>query len=226
MAPTKLRTFKTRLQLTAAKKDGRIDGYFGRMAKGRPVVEKAGKAVAVAAIKGSRPMNMSTKEVIKAGKKGSNAYYVNWNLPENFNALKASVISHVKAKEAKELGNDDMTGILPATTVFIPRTTLQWHVDRFVAVAKEKNLPLERLYRDDIFPKSRGGGKGLLDENEIELLAQTFIYRDEANLGMSRNEAISLVMEMAQTTDRGAAENHFDFSTWSPAMWLRMLGVW
>jgi len=80
-----------------------------------------------------------------------------------------------------------------------------------MAIGKEKNLPLERLYRDDIFPKSRGGGKGLLDENEIELLAQTFIYRDKANLSMSRNEAISLVMEMAQTTDRGAAENHFDY---------------
>jgi len=208
MAPTKLLAFKTRLQLAAAKKDGRVDGCFGKAAKGRPVVEKAAKAVA--AIKGSRPMDMSTKEIIKAGKKGSKARCVNWNLPENFNTLKASAIWHVKAKEAKELGNDDMAGILPATTVCIPRTTLQRHVDRFVAVANEKNLPLERLHRDDIFPKSRGGGKGPLDENEIELLAQTFVCRDEANLGMSRNEAISLAMEMAQTTDRGAAENHFD----------------
>jgi len=117
MAPTKLLTFKTRLQQAAAKKDGRIDGYFGKVAKGRPV----GKEVAPGPIKGSRPMNMSTKEVVKAGtgKKGSKAHCVNWNLPANFNTLKESVIWHVKAK-----GNDDVTGKLPSL-VFIPRTTLQ-----------------------------------------------------------------------------------------------------
>jgi len=68
-----------------------------------------------------------------------------------------------------------------------------------VAVGKEKNLPLERLHGDDIFPKSRGGGKGTLDENEIELLAQTFICRDEANLGMSPSQ---LAMSLPHATTK------------------------
>jgi len=118
MAPTKLLTFKTRLQQAAAKKDGHIDGYFGKAAKGRPV----GKEVAPGPIKGSRPMNMSTKEVVKAGTGKREARPIvstGITLPANFNTLKASVIWHVKAK-----GNDDVTGILPSS-VFIPRTTLQ-----------------------------------------------------------------------------------------------------
>jgi len=62
-----------------------------------------------------------------------------------------------------------------------------------------------------IFPKARGGGKGLLHENEIELLSSALICRDEANNGMSRNEAITLVQELVQTTNCVAAENHFDY---------------
>jgi len=45
-----------------------------------------------------------------------------------------------------------------------------------------------------------GGRNGLLDDNQVEPLGQTITYRDEANNGMSPNEAISLVMELAQTT--------------------------
>jgi len=62
-----------------------------------------------------------------------------------------------------------------------------------------------------VFPKSRGGGAGLLNDNEVELLSNTIIYRDEANNGMSRNEAISLVQELAQTTNGSAAESHYDY---------------
>jgi len=45
---------------------------------------------------------------------------------------------------------------------------------------------------------------------QVELLGQTITHRDEANNGMSRNEAISLVMELAQTTQQKSAEGHYD----------------
>jgi len=60
------------------------------------------------------------------------------------------------------------------------------------------------VHGEDIFPKCRGGGKGLLKENDIELLASALVCWDEANIGMSRNEAIALVMELAR------AKTHFD----------------
>jgi len=64
--------------------------------------------------------------------------------------------------------------------------------------------------RNDL-PKMSGGGNGLLDDNQVELLGQTITHRDKANNGMSRNEAISLVMELAQTTQRKSAEGHCDY---------------
>jgi len=44
--------------------------------------------------------------------------------------------------------------------------------------------------------------------NEVELLATTITHPDEANNGMSRNEAVSLVMELAHATNQTAMEAH------------------
>ena len=198
---TKLLQFKTQQQKVLAKKSGRIDGYFATVAKGRPT------RPAAVSVNGSLPMNKTTKDVITASKKGSKAMCCNWNLPGNFHLLKAHVLAHIKAKEANDNENDDMPGLIPAGAPIIPRTTLQCHVDCFHEIAKKKKMSVQHLISD----KCRGGGKGLLNKNEIELLASTLIYHDEANNGMSRNEAITLVMELAQTTNRVAAENHFDY---------------
>ena len=198
---TKLLAFKTRQQQLAAKKNGKIEGYFGRVAKGRPVVAKA------------LPMNMTRKDVITKGKQGTKTCYANWNLPENFHLLKTTVLGHIAAKNqtiTRGKDNDENAANSEVISI-IPRTTLQRHVDRFKAVAKEKNKPIHQLHRKDIYPKCRGGGKGLLHANYIELLTSALIYRDEANIGMSRNETIALVMELAQINDRTAAENHFDY---------------
>jgi len=199
---TKLLAFKTGQQQAAAEKNGKIEGHFGRVAKGRPV---AGKAKAL-------PMNMSRKDVITKGEKGSKTSCANWNPPENFHLLKTTVLEHIAAKnQSATQGKDNDENAANSEVISIVlRTTLQRHVDRFKAVAKEKKKPIHQLHREDVFPKCRGGGKGLLKENDIESLASALICRDEANIGMSRNEAIALVMELAQTSDRTAAENHFD----------------
>jgi len=172
---TKLLSFKTRQQQVAARKSGKTVGHFGWAAKGRPVVAK-GK---------DRPMNMTVKEVIAKGKNGDKTSCFNWNLPGNFNPLEASVIAHVKARESAMSRDEKQElqvqllatsdGIIPANQPITPRSALQRHTDEFLAVAKKKNCPLEHLCRDDIFPKSRGGGKGLLDDNDIELLTNSLI---------------------------------------------------
>jgi len=131
-------------------------------------------------------------------------------LPKNFFQLKQQVIGHIRAKEADK-SDDENAGIVPSTTTLIPRTTLQQHSERFLEVAKEKNQPLEFLTSQMIFPKCRGGGNVLLNDNEAELLAETIKCRDEANNGMSQNEAIQLVMELAQITNRITAEGHYNY---------------
>ena len=208
MVIKKLLAFKTRGQKDDAKKAGKIEGYFGRVAKGRPQVAKNKKTPGLA-LKNSLPMNMTTKDVVRSGKKGTKDAHFNWNLPANFHLLKETAIGHINSKQQQDA--DENTGIIRANQPIIPRTTLQRHTKRFLELAKQKNVSLQALQREDIFPKCRGGGKGLLNENDIELLASTLIYRDEANRGMSRNEAIALVMELAQTNDRTSAENHFDY---------------
>ena len=199
---TKLLTFKTRKQQSAAKKNGRIDGYFAKVAKGRPSAIKMGVDL---------PMNQTAKVIMGNAKKkkgGGENTYANWSLPGNFAALKAAVLIDIARRKEKEL-SDDITGISNDST--IPRSTLSRHTKRFQDFAKEKQLPVEHLTRDMIFPNSRGGGNGLLHENDVELLSSTIVYRDEANNGMTRNEAITLVMELSQITDRKAAENHYDY---------------
>jgi len=202
---TTVLSFKTRKQKAVAKKHGRIEGYFGKIDKGRPMKPKVHPIL----MAGSAPMNKTNQDVVQAGKKGVKGSYANWNLPENFYALKAQVISYIRSKGDKD--NDENTGIVSASTTIIPRTTLQRISKRWLAASQQKNIPLEQVTREMIFPKCRGGGNGLLDDNQVELLGQTIIYRDEANNGMSRNEAISLVMELAQTTQRKSAEGHYDY---------------
>jgi len=202
-------SFKTRKQKAIAKKDGRIEGCFGKIDKGRPMKPKVNQIL----IGGNAPMNKTKQAVIQAGKKkGGKGSCANWNLPENFYALKTQVISCIRSRGNKD--NDENTGMIPASTTTIPRTTLQHISKQWLAASQQKKISLEQVTREMIFPKSRGGGNGLLDDNQVELLASTIMCRDEANNGMSRqsrNEAISLVMELAQTTNRTAAEAHCDY---------------
>ena len=207
MGTTKVLAFKTRKQQQAAKKRGQIDGYFGKVTAGRPAGKKT---VPKISLDGDLPMNKKKNAVIKSAKKTS---YVNWAVPENFNLLRYYVLAHLKKAEASDDDNENSAltitnGAFPA---LIPRTTLNRHALRFQAIAKEKKIPIEHLTMQMIFPKSRGGGEGLLQDADVELLSNTIIYRDEANNGMSRNEAISLVMELSQTTNRTAAEGHYDY---------------
>jgi len=179
-------SFETRKQKTIAKKHGRIEGHFGKIDKGRPMKPKVNQIL----IGGNAPMNETKQAVIQAGKKGGKGSCANWNLPENFHALKSQVISCIRAKGDKD--NDENTGIVSSSTTTIPRTTLQRISKRWFAASQQKNIQFEQVTREMIFPKCRGGGNCLLHDNEVELLGQTITCRDEANNGMSRTEAISL----------------------------------
>jgi len=152
-------------------------------------------------------MNEIKQDVVKSGKKSSGLGYVNWNLPENWRTLRAQTLWCICSRNADHDKND---GIIHSTTTITPRTTLQRSSERFLASAKAQNITSESVTREMVFPKSRGGGAGLLDDNEVELLSNTIVYSNEANNGMSRNEAISPVQELAQTTNRSAAEGHCD----------------
>ena len=203
---TKLLSFKSRSQQVAAKKRGQIEGYFGKVQAGRP----KSKFKTAITLDANLPMNKKPLDTRRPIASAKGTGYINWALPENFNLLRHYVICHIRRKESAE-SDDENTGIVPATTTMIPRSTLNRHAKHFLQVSKEKKLPLEQVTNPMIFPKTRGGGNGLLNDNDVELLASTIIYRDEANNGMSRNEAIQLVMELSQTTDRKAAECHYDY---------------
>jgi len=177
---TTVLSFKTRKQKAVAKKDGRIEGHFGKIDEGRPMKPKVQPIL----MGGNAPMNKTTKDVVLASKKGGKGSYTNWNLPENFYALKAQVVSYIRAKDDKD--NDENTGIISSSTTIIPRTTLQRISKRWFAASQQKNIPLEQVTREMIFPKCRGGGNGLLDDNHVELLGQTIIYRDESYTGMKQ----------------------------------------
>jgi len=90
---TTVLSFKTREQKTIAKKNGRIEGHFGKIDKGRPMKPKVNQIL----IGGNAPMNETKQAVIQAGKKGGKGSCANWNLPENFHALKSSRASEPKA---------------------------------------------------------------------------------------------------------------------------------
>jgi len=147
---TAVLSFKTRKQKGVAKKDGRTEGHFGKIDKGRPMKPKVNQIL----IGGNAPMNKTKQAVIQAGKKkGGKGSYANWNLPENFYALKAQVISHIRSKGDKD--NDENTGIISSSTTMIPRTTLQRISKRWFAASQQKNIPLEQVTREMIFPKCR-----------------------------------------------------------------------
>lgn len=199
--PNALLTFRTRQAKSAARKQGKIEGYFGKIAKGRPPSQKPPPLT----IEATLPMN---KPKSHFQRKTHKPVYVNWNMPENFPSLKEAVSLYLRRNE----DHDDINGINPlADKTSIPRSTLQRHVKRFELIAAEHGVSVQDVTREMVFPKLRGGGKALLDDCEVELLASTMRCRDEANNGMSRNEAITLIMELSQTSCRRTAENHFDY---------------
>jgi len=88
--------------------------------------------------------------------------------------------------------------------------TTQQHADRFKTVTKEMRF----FTSDVIFPKVKGGKKGLLHGNEFESLSSALICWHTSNSGVSHKEPIALVQELVQTVDRIGAENHFAHQVW------------
>jgi len=117
-------------------------------------------------------MNKTKQDVIQAGKmNGGKGSCANWHLPENFCGLNSQVISCIRSRGDKD--NDENTGTISSSTTTILRTTLQRISKQWFAVSQQKNILLEQATREMIFPKCRGGGNGLLDDNQVELWARS-----------------------------------------------------
>ena len=87
---------------------------------------------------------------------------------------------------------------------------MQPHVTKLEEASDRLKLPPGQLTRDMTFPSARRGGQKLLRDHSMELLRSATACRDESNNGMSRNEAISLIMELSQINNRKKAENHLE----------------
>ena len=192
-------SFKTRQQKEEARKKGFIHGYFGKVQRGRPPT-KLNKA--------KLPMNATVSALNQvaatAKAKAKESKYLNWKSESNFDVLKAAVVDNLGRNENQS--EEDV-----ATLHGIPRATLQRHTARFLKVAYEGGVPIDALTLGMVFPLERGTGIALLDDDQVSLLSSAIIHRDECNNGMSRNEAIQLVMELSQCGCPKKAANHFDY---------------
>ena len=193
--PPSLLTFKTRNDKLAARKSGRIEGYFGQIARGRP--KKA--------FDNDLPMNQTVSDFAKQAAavkaKAKEPKYTNWTTVENFPRLREAVLRYLSKTDQDDLD-------CPISSSTIHRNAHKW-----LKVSGECSVAVEDLDRELLFgsTKSRGGGVPLLNESELELLNSTLLYRDQANNGMSRSEAVSLICELAQCSDRKKACNHLNY---------------
>jgi len=97
------------------------------------------------------------------------------------------------------------------------RQTLKSYLDKFIAASSPTegdSIPIVNLTLDQVFGGGRltAGPKPLLDKEEVELLANTIVYRDESNNGMTRSEVTDLIMEMKQgVPSRKQADDHYQY---------------
>ena len=78
----------------------------------------------------------------------------------------------------------------------------------FESAAEEYGVDIGSVTREMVYKQKR---KSLLSLDEIAFLQNVIQYRDEANQGMTRDEVISLIMELKQTSKRKTCENHLDY---------------
>ena len=184
-----------------AKKQGKIQGYFARISKGRPPTK----------LDSTLPMNATVSKLNEVAKearaKRNEPVYRNWNIADNFDMLKAAVIDNM------ERGRGTKTEEDVAFEHGLPRTTLQRMTKLFKSICDDSpRLQVEQLTKDIVFPHPhRGGLEPLLTSNEVDVLNAAIVHRDEANNGMTRDEAIDLIMELSQISNRKKATNHFDY---------------
>lgn len=202
--PSPLLTFRTRQQKETAKQKGRIEGYFGKIAKGRPRILKDQDG-AVPAMMATATQLQATAVTMKAKAKAPK--YENWAINGNFERLKSAVVANIN----KEATDSTLESI--STESGIPRPTLHRHTKKMQAIAADTGIAVDRLPVGLVFPVSHRGSlkPALLNEDEVKLLASAIIHRDEANNGMSRQEVGQLILEMSQTSSMKKAMDHYDY---------------
>ena len=185
--------FRTRKQLEEARKSGDIRGWFGKLPRGRPPKEIAvpAEAPVQSTVSESGRSDLSS-ETSSRGSKNCTS----WNSDESFPFLRDAVVSSKAGLPA--------VGLVAS----VPRPTTIRMTSLFESAAEEYGVDIGSVTREMVYKQKR---KSLLSLDEIAFLQNVIQYRDEANQGMTRDEVISLIMELKQTSKRKTCENHLDY---------------
>lgn len=179
---------------TKAKKQGDLRAFFPpKRKRGRPKKKKTAPPIRDVDV-ASQSDSYSTVSTITTAT--SSTPRTNWNTDEAFPTLLAAMVAHVK-KEKPPLG----------ISLSVPRGTVTRMCSTFQEAAKANNVPLESVSRQMVYK----GHDSLLTAEDIAFLQEVVKYRDEANNGMGRDEVVSLIMELKQTTNRKQCQNHYDY---------------
>ena len=182
----------TRQHKADALKKGLITGYFGRVQVGRPKKLQATN---------DDPQPIATAEVSR--KKGTFTRS-QWNSEELFPFLKVSVLSKLKGQEHSD---DFLVGGIVQTPIH--DRTIKRMCMKFKDIASTEGIELEKITREMVYHQTKN--KGLLQPKDIEVLQDIIVCRDDANNGITRDEAISLVSQLSKCYDRSKCEQHWDY---------------
>ena len=117
---------------------------------------------------------------------------INWHLPEYFPIL-------VHAIENNRLPVALRSNSIHESGIIVPSSTIK-------SVAQR--LGNREITVENCFEKS---SRGLLSDELITVLQDIIRKRDEINNGVSRKEAIQLIVDLGQCTSSRSAENHLDY---------------
>jgi hypothetical protein len=89
--------------------------------------------------------------------------------------------------------------------------TLKNAIVKFTTAAALDDIPLEDVTREQVVSSLNASTISLLDTEQFCVLHDMIIERDKSNNGMHRAEAITVIQQLTQTSNRKRCENHYDF---------------
>ena len=191
----------SRAELSNARKNQKIIGYFGHIQLGRPPHSKTLQP-------GSNQHTIIQKQHKKSDEVVSEEKikrkYINWLLPDNFVVLKAVVQSYLTA------GDTNKESLL--ITANISLQTLDRYAKQFQSVLANNEClaSFENITAQMLLSTRKLSKRSLLSVEDIAFLKDIIIHRDEANNGMGRKEAIKLIGETSQCSNWITCTNHWN----------------
>jgi len=182
----------TRQAKSDALNKGLITGHFGVVHAGRP------KKVQVQNTQ--QPITI-TAQVTRAKLACTR---IQWNSEKFFPILKASVLAKLKGQDLSE-------DLLVGSVLLAPidDRTMKRTCEKFKTLATSERIELENITREMVYRATKN--KGLLESKGIAVIQDIIVCRDDANNGMSRDEAITLVSQLSQCFDRLKCEQHWNY---------------